>query len=139
MGEVAAGVALTRWRPGMHLLAVALSWWLISSGYMVGRGDTVRGHLPVLLVGLGLMGASVAYGPLIDRWRQISGAMLNYGLIVAFAGAFALQFVVDRAGAWTTLLSASWSRCSRSPACLPGALRTDNRAGHVDRLRLLHH
>jgi uncharacterized membrane protein len=101
---IAVGVAITRWRPGMHLLAVALTWWLIMSGYMVGRGDTVRGHLPVLLVGLGLMGASIAFGPQIDRWRQISGTMLNYGMEVSYAAAFALQFVVDRKGDATLVM-----------------------------------
>jgi uncharacterized membrane protein len=129
--SVALGVALTRWRPGMHLLAAALSGWLIFSGYMIGRGDAVRGHLPVLLVGLGLMGASIAYGEVIDRWRQISGAMLNYGMVVAFAGAFALQFVVDRpsvgqSGTWTMLLGLV--TLMAIAAAIAWAWRTDNRA-----------
>jgi uncharacterized membrane protein len=129
--SVALGVALTRWRPGMHLLAAALSVWLIFSGYMVGRGDAVRGHLPVLLVGLGMMGASIGYGTVIDRWRQISGAMLNYGMVVAFAGAFALQFVVDRpvlgqSGAWTMLFGLV--TLMAIAAVIVWGWRTDNRA-----------
>lgn len=93
--SVAVGVAMIRWRAGLHLLAAALAWWLVCSGYMIGNGTTLRGHLPVLLAGLALMGASIAFGPAIDRWRQVSGAMLTYGMVVTFAAAIALQFFVD--------------------------------------------
>lgn len=122
---VAAGFAWTRWRPGLHLLAVALAGWLILSGYM--PGDRVaRGHIAVGLIGLALAGASIAFGAEIDRWRRISAAMLNYGIVIAFAGMFALQFIVDRPGDRTLVYGALV--LVAIVGALAWAWRTDNRA-----------
>jgi uncharacterized membrane protein len=122
---VAVGVAVTRWRFGLHLLAIALTQWVIASGYMVGRGDLLSGHGPVLIVGLLLMAASILAGETIDRWRQISGTMLNYGMVIAFAGAIALQFVVDKSGSYT--LITGLLALAGILGTLAWAWRTDNR------------
>jgi uncharacterized membrane protein len=122
---VAVGVAVTRWRHGLHLLALALTQWIIASGFMVGRGDSLGGHSAVLIVGLALMATSIFAGEIIDRWRQISGALLNYGMIIAFAGALALQFIVDKSGAhtvWMGLIALAGIL-----GTLTWAWRTDNR------------
>jgi uncharacterized membrane protein len=123
--SVAAGFALTRWRPGLHLLAIALSGWIIRLGYVVDGGTGLGGHLVVTLIGLALAGASVAFGAEIDRWRQISGTMLAYGFAVAFAGALGLQFVADRGGDYTLLLGLL--TLAAIIATLYWAWRTDNR------------
>jgi uncharacterized membrane protein len=87
---VAGGVALTRWVAGLHLLSLALSAWIIALGYKLGDGHA---HGLVVLIGLALCGISVAAGPAIDRIRRVSGALLGYGMTIAFAGLFALQFI----------------------------------------------
>ncbi len=122
---VAAGIAMTRWRSGLHLLAIALAQWIIASGFMIGRGDSLGGHSTVLIVGLLLVAASILAGEMIDRWRQISGALLNYGMIITFAGALALQFIVDKSGAhtvWAGLIALAGIL-----GTLTWAWRTDNR------------
>jgi uncharacterized membrane protein len=89
--SVAAGFLVTRWKRGGHLAAITLTIWIIVSSD-IGSGAGVSGHFIVLAIGAALMGVSIAFGPAIDRVRQISDLILNYGLILAYAGAFALQF-----------------------------------------------
>src|SRR5262249_45886373 len=43
-------------------------------------------------IGVAFCAASVAAGPAIDRIRRVSSAMMSYGMVIAFAGFFALQF-----------------------------------------------
>jgi uncharacterized membrane protein len=100
---VAAGFVWTRWWPGLHLLCVALTGWIILQPYRFAFGQEFAAHAVVSVVGLSLMAASIAAGSAI-RWRPISGAMLIYGSIIAYAGAFALQFIADQQGDHTLLL-----------------------------------
>ena len=86
----AGGVALTRWKIGLHLLSLALSAWIVGLGYRLSDGHA---HHLVALIGLALCGLSILAGPAIDRFRRLSGAMLGYGMAIAFAGLFALQFI----------------------------------------------
>ena len=123
---VAAGIASTRWRPGLYLLAIALSGWIIFSGYLVGSGNTLGGHGVVTLAGLGLVAASVLAGDRIDQWRRISGTLLAYGMVIAFAGALALQFGVDRRG--DNILVTGALTLAAIIAALTWAWRTDSRA-----------
>ncbi|MEZ5855572.1 MAG: DUF2157 domain-containing protein [Hyphomicrobiaceae bacterium] len=123
---VASGFAITRWKPGLHLLAIALSGWIVLLGYLIDRSpEMYRGHAIVTLIGVTLAGLSIAAGPVIDRWRQVSGAMLMYGFSITFAGALALQFIADRHGEHTLWLG------TLTLAAIVGALgwawRTDNR------------
>jgi uncharacterized membrane protein len=122
---VAAGFAMTRWRPGLHLLAISLSGWIVQLGYVIDRGRYM-GHLLVTGIGLGLMAASILAGPVIDRWRQISGAMLAYGFAIAFLAALAVQFIVDEDGRYTLL--AGTLALAGIVATLWWAWRTDNRS-----------
>ena len=123
---VAAGIAWTRWRNGLYLLAIALSGWVILSGYMIGNGATLAGHSAVTLAGLGLVAASVLAGERIDQWRRISGTLLAYGMVIAFAGALALQFGVDRKGDYVMATGAL--ALMAIVAMLAWAWRTENRA-----------
>ncbi|MDX2157778.1 MAG: DUF2157 domain-containing protein [Hyphomicrobiaceae bacterium] len=122
---VASGFALTRWRPGLHLLAVALSGWIVVLGYQVGGGRGLVGHLIVTLIGTAIAGGGVGFGPWIDRWRPVSGAIVAYGFSIAFLGAFALQFVANPRGAETLVLGALVLLAIL--ATLAWAWRTDHR------------
>lgn len=124
---VAAGFSVTRWRAGLHLLAISLSGWIVELGYLVDGHRAYGGHVAVVLIGVGLAGLSMAFGGQIDRWRRISGAMLAYGFGIAFLGALALQFYVDRSGVGTVWLGAA--TLAAIVAVLVWAWRTDNRAG----------
>jgi uncharacterized membrane protein len=121
----AAGFAATRWRPGLHLVAIALSGWIVISGYMIGRGQSATAHTVVTAVGAALIAASMLGGEMIDRWRRISGAMLAYGMAIAFAGLMALQFVVDAKGERTLLLGGT--ALAGIVAMLAWAWRSENR------------
>lgn len=122
---VAAGFAMTRWRPGLHLLSLALMSWVIEYGYIFDA-EAVQGHLIVTLVGLGLVAISILAGPSIDRWRRVSGTIMLYGFAMAFAGVLALQFIVDRHGDHTLLYGAVV--LSAIVAALAWSWRTDNKA-----------
>jgi uncharacterized membrane protein len=97
----AGGFAMTRWVPGMHLASLALMGWIISLGYQLRGGHA---HEVVTLIGLALAGTSIAAGDVIDRVRRISGAMLGYGMIIAFHGLMALQFWESRSDGGLLLL-----------------------------------
>lgn len=79
-----------RWRPGLHLSGIALSGFLISLGYRL-----LEGHAHGLVVAIGLaIGALAIVGErekpdLPALWHGV----LGYGLVIAFAGLLALQFV----------------------------------------------
>jgi len=121
---VAAGFVWTRWWPGLHLLSVALTGWIILQPYQFATQEFAP-HAVVSVIGLALMAASIVAGPVIDRWRPIAGAFLIYGFIIAYAGAFALQFITDQEGDHTLLLGVL-TLCAILGA-LAWAWYTDNR------------
>lgn len=84
-----ATAAWLAWRPGLHLAAISLIAWLVPIGYFVLGGHA---HWIVVLIGGALALASVLAAPALDRHLQASAAALSYGLVVAFAGLFLLQF-----------------------------------------------
>ena len=86
----AAGMSETRWRRGMHLLALALSGWIVMSCLQF---DNQTGRYVLIAVGLALASAAVFGSERIDRWRQISSTMLAHGMVQAYVGLFMLQFV----------------------------------------------
>ena len=87
-GAVAAG--WLGWRPGLHLAAASLVIWLVPLGYFVLDR---HGHWLVVVIGvLAAVGAAAAR-PAIDRHVTASAALFTYGLIVAFAALYILQFV----------------------------------------------
>jgi uncharacterized membrane protein len=122
---VAAGFAMTRWRPGLHLLAIALSGWIVQLGFVFDGGRGFGGHGLVTMIGAMLAGLGVGFGPVIDRWRQVSGTMIVYGFAIAFIGVMGLQFVADRSGIYTLILGAI--TLLAIVATLGWAWRTDNR------------
>lgn len=86
----AGGVATTRWVHGMHLLALALSGWIILA---CGQYDSQIGRYILTAIGLTLAAVAVLAGDVIDRWRRISGTMLVHGMVLAFIGLMMIQFV----------------------------------------------
>ena len=88
---LAVAVALTtRWRPAFHLLALGLTVWVLSLGWMLGQGHQ---HMLVTAIGLGIMALAMLGGEAIDRHLAISRPTLCYGLAIAFGGLFAMQFL----------------------------------------------
>jgi uncharacterized membrane protein len=89
-GLVTAALAWQRWRPGLHLSALALSLFVISLGYQLGNG-----HEHAVVATLGVFAAAAAVG--IERlWpdaEHIAPPLLGYALAIAYAGLFALQFL----------------------------------------------
>jgi uncharacterized membrane protein len=89
-GAVTAAIAWQRWVGGLHLAAVAMSAWIISLGYLLFDG---HGHGVVVGIGLLIAAAGVA-APLADeRLDAWSIPAIAYGMTIAFAGLFALQFI----------------------------------------------
>jgi len=87
-GAVAAAMLWRGWIPGLHLAALALTVWTISLGYYLFHG---HGHSIVIAIGLLIAAAGLA-GPIIfGRWR--TWGAVAYGMAIAFAGLFALQFI----------------------------------------------
>ena len=102
-----AAAAWIGWRAGLHLAAISLAIWLVPLGYFVLDRHA---HWIVAIVGaLAAIGAAGA-GREIDRRITASAAIFTYGLIVAFAGLYILQFIDRlvlfgaRDAAWTPQL-----------------------------------
>jgi uncharacterized membrane protein len=86
----AAAAVWLGWRPGLHLAATSLAIWIVPLGYFIlGR----HAHWVVVLIGIGAAFAAAAAAPAIDRYIAGSAALFSYGLIVAFAGLYIIQFI----------------------------------------------
>ncbi len=91
-GAVATAIAWRRWVPGLHLAAVVLSIWIVSLGYVLFNGHG-HGHGVVVGIGLVVAAAGLAAPAVSERWSAWSIPGVAYGMTIAFAGLFALQFV----------------------------------------------
>ncbi|MEZ5926803.1 MAG: DUF2157 domain-containing protein [Hyphomicrobiaceae bacterium] len=80
----------TRWRFGYHLLAFSLSAFVVLIGYLTQIGD---GHWLTLGIGLAITVLAVALRDPIDRVLAASRPAAAYGLAVAFAALFSIQFL----------------------------------------------
>jgi len=89
---VTAAIAWRRWEAGLHLAAVALALWIVSLGYTLFHGN---GHGIVVIIGLLVAAAGIAAPHIDARFATWSTTGLAYGLCIAFAGLFALQFIKD--------------------------------------------
>jgi len=93
-GAVAAAIASERWIGGLHLAAVALAIWIISLGYTLFASDGA-GHSIVVVIGLLIAGAGLAIPQIEQRFADWSIPAIAYGMTIAFAGLFALQFIEE--------------------------------------------
>jgi uncharacterized membrane protein len=100
---VTAAFIWQRWWPGLHLSALALTGFVISLGYLLGAG-----HEHALVAILGILSAFAAVG--LEKSRPdlgyIAAPLFTYGLAIAFAGLFALQFFENTHGGKLILLAA---------------------------------
>ncbi len=86
----AAAAAWLRWRPGLHLAALSLVIWLVPLGYFIFDHHA---HWILIMIGAAVALAAAAAGQTIDRTIPSSAALFAYGLVVAFAGLYILQFI----------------------------------------------
>lgn len=80
----------TRWRTGYHLLAISLSGFVVLLGYLTEIGE---GHWLTLGIGLAVLAVMLALRDPIDRVLSVSRPGAAYGLAVAFAALFTIQFL----------------------------------------------
>lgn len=92
-GAVAAAMAWQRWTPGVHIAGVALSIFVVTLGYILHKGHA---HPLVALIGLAAVGLSVAGERVRPALAPVWSGMLGYGILVAFAGLWAMQFIESR-------------------------------------------
>jgi uncharacterized membrane protein len=123
----ASGIAMTRWRQGMHLLALVLSGWIVLSCLQF---DRAAGRYALLAIGLLLSGTAIVGGDRIDRWRQISGTMLAHGMTLAYIALFMIQFATRSWFGGDTPAPSLWIWGSLTLALLIGAMAAAWRIGH---------
>jgi uncharacterized membrane protein len=80
----------TRWRFGYHLLGLSLAVFVIMIGYTTEIG---KGHWLTLGIGLAVAIAAIVLANPIDRILAASRPAAAYGVAVAFAALFAIQFL----------------------------------------------
>jgi uncharacterized membrane protein len=88
----AAVAAWLGWRPGLHLAAMSLIVWLVPLGFFI---VDKHAHWLVAIVGTAVAIAAAAGGKTIDDVYPSSAALFTYGLLVAFAGLYIMQFIDD--------------------------------------------
>ena len=92
----AASIGWVGWRGGYHFLAITMTVWIIGLGFLLDHWNLLatRAAHP-LVAGLGLVIATLAIigREPIERLTHFSKPIVIYGLLVSFAGFFALQFI----------------------------------------------
>lgn len=89
---VSAAFYWQRWRPGLHLSGLALTGFVVLLGYLLNDGHA---HGIVVAIGLGVIAAAIAGEKVKPELSGLWPGAQNYGLIICFAGLFALQFIED--------------------------------------------
>lgn len=118
-----------RWRPGFHLLAIALAAWVIALGYQfsIPVFDGIEAaHFIVVGAGLAAILAALAAGRMGDDPATLAELLVIYGLGVAYAGLFALQ-ILEKTPGWGIALFAVLS-LAMIAAALDCAMRMGNTA-----------
>jgi uncharacterized membrane protein len=87
---ISAAFVWQRWRPGIHISAIALSGFIVSFGYLLGTGHR---HDLVAVIGIASVALSLAAAKVRPELNAVSVPALGYSIAVAFFGLFALQFI----------------------------------------------
>lgn len=102
--------ALNRWWPGLHLVAALLTYWLMLAGFSVqsvhGRWAMVAAGLVVAVASSGIIHGQRGRKQPNEIVSDSAGVTLVYGMIAAFIGLWALQFVDRTATDQLALLAA---------------------------------
>jgi uncharacterized membrane protein len=99
---VTAALVWLRWRPGLHLAALLLSAWVVFLGFLLAKGHA---HWLVALIGLAVVAGALFGEHVLPQVKPFAPAALGYGMIIAFAGLFGLQFFEMRGAGALTLLA----------------------------------
>jgi uncharacterized membrane protein len=89
-GAVALAFLWRRWRPGLHLSAAMVSAWIIGFGYLLFGGHA---HGLVAALGIAIVAGAIVGERVAPRLSGATPAVAGYGMAIAFAGLWALQFV----------------------------------------------
>ena len=92
----AAAIASVGWRGGYHFLAISLSAWIIGLGFLLEHWDLLgtRAAQPmVAAIGLVIAAIGILAREPIDRLIGFSKPIVIYGLFIAFASFFIMQFL----------------------------------------------
>jgi len=92
----AAAISWLKWRGGYHFLAISLSAWIIGLGFLLDHWDllgTRAAHPLVVALGLAVAAIGIFARDQVDRLTGFAKPIQIYGLSIAFAGFFALQFL----------------------------------------------
>lgn len=92
-----------RWLPGLHLSALALTGFLISLGYLLGRGHE---HTVVAIIGMLVAAAVIGAEKVLPDYDHLTAPILAYAVVVTFAGLYALQFFENTSLRTLVLLAA---------------------------------
>lgn len=104
-----AAFAFNRWWPGLHIVGILLTGWLVATGYIV-KGTA--GHWAVVALGLAIAAAAILVSyrsralTVSAAVSDVAATVLGYGMIAAFAGLWALQFI-ERMGTQGLVLFAA--------------------------------
>lgn len=82
------------WRPGAHLVGAGLAAWVISLGFLLGKGSWETLVLPI---GLAAMVLGLLSARLEQRLAPAGPLLTGYGFATALFALFALQFI-ERVG-----------------------------------------
>lgn len=89
-GAVSAAFVWQRWRPGLHLSALALTIFVIMLGYQLGGGHE---HALVAIIGAIAVATLIGVEKALPEYGHVTSSLLGYALVVTFAGLYALQFL----------------------------------------------
>lgn len=85
---ITAAFAWQRWRPGLHLSGIAIAAFIVTLGYQWQHND---GHVLVLAIGLAVI-AKAFFAERVPLLSNFADPLLGYGVVIATAGSWALQF-----------------------------------------------
>ncbi len=125
---VAAAFFWTRWRPGLHLSALAMSAWIVTLGHRLpfGPHNDLVAALGFAVAAGAVFGGMRFHDRFAGRIGRIAPSAIVYGLGVGFFGLLLLQF--ERTIPVGRLIVLAVLTLALVIAVISMAMRTDNRA-----------